>query len=160
VRSSLWAMCYHIARCDLPGTHPLTVIRGYIGRRAASRHPQVASSLLGLAPNGGYLAIRITTDAGGLLHHLFTMTPHGGAVCFCGPCPAGWLLAEVPRPGCYPTPCSMECGLSSMVPRRHRDRPTDLRQLHHTRMKEGRQPELTVLKTWQILEKSKKDIRI
>ena len=31
-------------------------------------------SLLGLAPSGGYLAARITTDAGGLLHHHFTMT--------------------------------------------------------------------------------------
>ena len=37
----------------------------------------MASSLLGLAPGGGYLAICITTDAGGLLHHLFTITyPH------------------------------------------------------------------------------------
>jgi len=37
----------------------------------------MASSLLGLAPGGGYLAIHITVDAGGLLHHLFTMTaPH------------------------------------------------------------------------------------
>jgi len=35
----------------------------------------MASSLLGLAPGGGYLAIRITADAGGLLHHLFTLAP-------------------------------------------------------------------------------------
>src|SRR5574339_967580 len=34
----------------------------------------MASSLLGLAPGGGYLAIHITVDAGGLLHHLFTIT--------------------------------------------------------------------------------------
>ena len=34
----------------------------------------MVSSLLGLAPGGGYLAARITADAGGLLHHLFTMT--------------------------------------------------------------------------------------
>jgi hypothetical protein len=34
-------------------------------------------SLLGLAPGGGYLAARIAADAGGLLHHLFTITlPH------------------------------------------------------------------------------------
>ncbi len=46
-------------------------------RRAASSHPQMESSLLGLAPGGGYLAARITADAGGLLHHLFTfaLTP-------------------------------------------------------------------------------------
>src|SRR5919108_3983680 len=37
----------------------------------------MTSSLLGLAPGGGYLAIHITADAGGLLHHLFTITlPH------------------------------------------------------------------------------------
>ena len=34
----------------------------------------MASSLLGLAPGGGYLAICITANAGGLLHHLFTIT--------------------------------------------------------------------------------------
>ena len=32
------------------------------------------SSLLGLAPGGGCLAACITADAGGLLHHLFTVT--------------------------------------------------------------------------------------
>ena len=31
-------------------------------------------SLLGLAPGGGYLAARIAANAGGLLHHLFTIT--------------------------------------------------------------------------------------
>jgi hypothetical protein len=53
-----------------------------------------ASLLLGLAPDGGYLAARVTTSAGGLLHHLFTFAAHpspplqagegqgGGAVCF------------------------------------------------------------------------------
>ena len=38
-----------------------------------------------------------------------------GAVCFCGPFPAGSCLAAIfpstndglPRPGCYPTPCSI-----------------------------------------------------
>lgn len=34
-------------------------------------------SLLGLAPGGVYTAITITRDAGGLLHHLFTLTPFG-----------------------------------------------------------------------------------
>ena len=62
----------------------------------------MASSLLGLAPGGGYLAIHITADAGGLLHHLFTITPHSLrselAVCFCGPHPAGWLLTEASPP--------------------------------------------------------------
>jgi hypothetical protein len=35
----------------------------------------VPSLLLGLAPGGGCLAARVTTCAGGLLHHLFTFTP-------------------------------------------------------------------------------------
>ncbi len=48
---------------------------------------------------------------------------------------------RLPRPGNYPTPCSMECGLSSMASTRHRDRPTDLRQGHHTRKRSERQRE-------------------
>jgi len=38
-------------------------------------------SLLGLAPGGGYLAARIAADAGGLLHHLFTITSAHGKGC-------------------------------------------------------------------------------
>ena len=97
----------------------------------------MASSLLGLAPGGGYLAIHITADAGGLLHHLFTIT--------LTPCGVSWLFVSValvrqvsssrrvPRPGCYPTPCSMECGLSSIPTTQDRDRPTDLRPYDNTR---------------------------
>jgi len=40
---------------------------------------------------------------------------------------------RVPRPGCYPTPCSMECGLSSVSTTQDRDRPTDLRRHYDTR---------------------------
>jgi hypothetical protein len=105
----------------------------------------MASSLLGLAPGGGYLAIHITADAGGLLHHLFTITPHS--------CEMSWLFVSValirqvsssrrvPRPGCYPTPCSMECGLSSTPTTQGRDRPTDLRPHYHTRKGTYRQQE-------------------
>jgi hypothetical protein len=70
-------------------------------RRAVSHRPQTISPLLGLAPGGGYLAICITADAGGLLHHLFTITLHqkgGRAVCFCGPFPAGSRLSAVSPP--------------------------------------------------------------
>ena len=48
---------------------------------------------------------------------------------------------RVPRPGCYPTPCSMECGLSSAPTTQSRDRPTDLRRRYHTRKKTRRQPQ-------------------
>ena len=70
--------------CSLPGTK---------ARRAAS------SSLLGLAPDGGCLATDVTTRAGGLLHHLFTITArtlsHAGGYLFLWPDPAGngWVAA-------------------------------------------------------------------
>lgn len=73
-QSSLWAVRHRAARCSLPGTDPTHRREGYIWRRAASHRPQTKSSLLGLAPGGGYLATRITARAGGLLHHLFTIT--------------------------------------------------------------------------------------
>src|SRR5664279_1638018 len=47
--------------------------------------------LLDLAPGGVYLAVPVTRDAGGLLHHRFTLTgtPEGGpAVCSLWHCPA------------------------------------------------------------------------
>jgi hypothetical protein len=42
--------------------------------RAAPCPPKRVLPLLGLAPGGGCLAARVTTRAGGLLHHLFTIT--------------------------------------------------------------------------------------
>lgn len=119
--------------------------------RAASSRPQTVSSLLGLAPGGGYLAARITADAGGPLHHLFTITPpvplslwerDGVRGCFFSVA----LIRQVnvsrrfPRPGCYPTPCSMECGLSSTQTTPRRDCPTSLRHFHHTPLLGIRQP--------------------
>ncbi len=48
-------------------------------------HSEECFSLFNLAPEGGYLAMNIATHAGGLLHHLFTLTCRRHAVCFCGP---------------------------------------------------------------------------
>jgi len=67
----IWAVIYlggALPRrsCSLPGAGR---------RRAVSHRPKTISPLLGLAPGGGCLAIRITANAGGLLHHLFTITP-------------------------------------------------------------------------------------
>ena len=73
-QSSLWAERRRSARCSLPGTDPTHRREGCVWRRAASHRPQTKSSLLGLAPGGGYLATHITARAGGLLHHLFTIT--------------------------------------------------------------------------------------
>jgi hypothetical protein len=76
-------------------------------------------SLLGLAPGGGCLATRITADAGGLLHHLFTITSAQGRGClFLWPC-----SGRLPRPGLSPAPCRMECGLSSTLCLHIRPRP-------------------------------------
>ena len=46
---------------------------------------EAASLLLDLAPHGGYRSGRITAAAGGLLHHLVTLTPARGAVYFLWP---------------------------------------------------------------------------
>jgi hypothetical protein len=85
--------------------------RVHIWRRAASRRPQTTSSLLGLAPSGGYLATHITARAGGPLHHLFTITcpspctlpqigggPGEGGCLFLWPFPVGSRLSAVSPP--------------------------------------------------------------
>ena len=58
----------------------------------------------------------------------------GPAVCFCGPFRQVHASRRFPRPGCYPTPCPLECGLSSTPTTQGRDRLTDLRSFHHTRI--------------------------
>ncbi len=97
-------MCDHLSR---PGLaiglkQPTRSSKG--ASRSSSRR---ISLLLGLAPDGGCLAGGIAAAAGGLLHHLFTLTeveaPRGlakaswlastPAVLFCGP------IRELPRPG-------------------------------------------------------------
>lgn len=78
------------------------------GRLPANRNGQ-PSLLLGLAPDGGYLAAVVAYCAGGLLHHLFTLTcPFRGI--------GGMSLWPYPRvapPGRYPAPHPVESGLSS-----------------------------------------------
>ena len=49
-----------------------------------SNEPSKLFSLFDLAPDGGYLAVSVTKHAGGLLHHLFSLT-FINAVCLCGP---------------------------------------------------------------------------
>ena len=53
--------------------------------------------LLGLAPGGVYMAADIPADAGALLPHPFTLTPHCDAICSLLHFPSGspaWLLAS------------------------------------------------------------------
>ena len=74
VQPSLWAARRRAARCSLPGAGSSHGWKEHVRRRAVSHRPQTISPLLGLAPDGGYLAACITANAGGLLHHLFTIT--------------------------------------------------------------------------------------
>ena len=71
---------------DLPGA-----------RRAASSH------LLGLAPNGVYLAARVTAGAGALLPHPFTLTWtfQSGRFAFCGTFHASPRLGVTQRPALW-----------------------------------------------------------
>ncbi len=70
---------------------------------------QPSSALLfGLAPGGVCRAPGVTTGAGELLPHRFTLTPHHARrFAFCGT----FLL--VTETGRYPAPCPVESGLSS-----------------------------------------------
>src|SRR5699024_12067257 len=63
-----------------------------------------------LAPGGVYRAAPVTRCAGGLLHHRFTLTARhaGRRSVFCGTFP------RVTPGGCYPPPCPVEPGRSSV----------------------------------------------
>src|SRR5664279_4655036 len=71
--------------------------------------------LLDLAPGGVYLAVPVTRDAGGLLHHRFTLTgtPEGGpAVCSLWHCPA----AHAGLPLTTTLPCGARTFLDGPTP--------------------------------------------
>jgi hypothetical protein len=80
-----------------------------LGRAALKR------ALSGLAPGGVYLASPVTREAGGLLHHRFTLTwpptcetqDHARRSVLCG------TGLRVTPSGRYPPPCSAEPGRSS-----------------------------------------------
>ena len=79
--------------------------------RVAPCPPTRILPLFGLAPDGGCLAARVTTGAGGLLHHLFTitkMTEVALAVYF-----SVALFRRVTPPGRCPASYPVEPGLSS-----------------------------------------------
>ena len=65
-------------------------------------------SLFNLAPGGVYLATDVTTDAGGLLHHPFTLTYFRRRSTLCCTC------LQVALSGRYPPPYPAESGLSSI----------------------------------------------
>ena len=63
--------------------------------------------LLDLAPGGVYLAAPVTRNAGGLLHHRFTLTGQWPAVCFLWHCPAS-------HPG-LPLTTTLPCGARTFL---------------------------------------------
>ena len=91
----------------------MTSLRPTRRRRAGSSSAQGPESPLGLAPDGVYLAADVTTGAGGLLHHRFTLTSSRLAVYFLLHVPAGhpgWALPTV-------LPCGVRTFLDTRVPR-------------------------------------------
>ena len=74
----------------------LAVYPEMVGKRAFPA-AGAASLLLDLAPHGGYRSGRIAAPAGGLLHHLFTLTPGRERFAFCGPDPSAYTLPGVTR---------------------------------------------------------------
>ena len=90
---------------------PTLCLDGHLSVRPTRDSDDASSvlSLLGLAPGRGYLAAHITVDAGGLLHRLFTMTALRRLSVSVA------LSGKLPRPGISPVPCSVECGLSSIL---------------------------------------------
>ena len=138
-RSSLWAVCRHTARCGLPGTGAFPLEGAHM---EASGLPSSADDFVpawpcsrrGLPGHAHYCARRWSFTPP-FHHHLPpAQRTEGLAVCFCGPFRQVHASRRFPRPGCYPTPCFLECGLSSTPTTQSRDRPTDLRYFHDTRI--------------------------
>jgi len=124
-----------LSSAEAPGRPSLYAV--YPGLNEASS----LSSLFDLAPGGGYQAARITADAGGLLHHLFIMTTSPpapllkgegskgeGLFVFCGP------IRQITPPRGFPGAAlyGVRTFLDPAPKARDRDRPTDLRRIHHT----------------------------
>ena len=110
--------------CSLPEAQRRRAASRKQTRRLASFTPAWPCSRWGLPGRG------ITTVAGGLLHHRFTLASVGTAQCtaptrrrYVSVARSGRLL----HPGCYPASRSTECGLSSTRPKPSRDHPTSLR---------------------------------
>ena len=103
-------LCTPIARrlnCNLPERQRYEQHRA---EKTANRSPISRSALFGLAPDGVYQADRVTSTAGALLPHRFTLTTHVWRFAFCCTFPS---LAAGRR---YRPSCPAEPGLSSSEP--------------------------------------------
>jgi len=159
-RSSLWAARHRAARCGLPGTGCLPMEAAHVETSSLPPSaddfvPAWPCSRRGLPGRTHYCARRwsFTPPFHPCLLHP-RPSPNrretgGEAVCFCGPFRQVHASQRFPRPGYSPTPCSMECGLSSTPTTQGRDRPTDLRHLHHTRFEAERQSPKALSPAWR-----------
>jgi len=93
------------------------------GRPQSLAQARYQTSPLDLAPGGVYQAAAVTCDAGGLLHHRFTLTPRPEgreAVCFLWHCPAGHPGSALPTT----LPCGVRTFLTSPIRLSATARPT------------------------------------
>ena len=106
--------CGSVRSCS--GGHPSTnAVAGALQRPTRTLGRAALKRVLsGLAPGGVYLAFPVTREAGGLLHHRFTLTRSPlskDSGCWrsvlCGTC------LRVTPSGRYPPPCPVEPGRSS-----------------------------------------------
>jgi len=98
-----------LARLRLDDHLSRSCVAAALKRPTRERDEQPHRSLSDLAPGEVYRADRVTTAAGGLLPHRFTLTagrsPWRSVLC--------GTVSRVTPGGCYPPPCSAEPGRSS-----------------------------------------------
>ena len=116
VQSSLWAIRLRIARCNLPGAK---MKASSLPPSRDDFTPAWSCSQRGLPGHTHCCACRWSLTPP--FHHDPRSQRDEGCL-FLWPC-----SGRLPRPGCYPTLCSLECGLSSTLQKQDRDCPTSLR---------------------------------
>jgi hypothetical protein len=115
---SIWTTRCRAVHATYPqaraGSPPATVA----GRLACADHRSEPAALLGLAPGGVYPAVPVARDAGGLLHHRFTLTrtPTGAGAA------GGLSLWHCPAsyPG-WELPTTSPCGARTFLDRHRRE---------------------------------------
>jgi len=126
----------------MQSTRNLALRRPKNRRRAVLRlHAIRLSFLLDLAPDGGCLAVALLR-APVVSYTTISPLPLTGFHMGRQACRRYVSVARsdrLPRPGCYPAPCSQECGLSSAQPGAATRSPGQPGQIHHTRNKFIRQ---------------------
>ncbi len=108
--------------CELPHTSCGLPEAANLAIQVTGSHLPMRLLLLDLAPCGGYLAAGITACAGGLLHHLFTLTPyHGGKMRSVSVALFRQVAPSRELPGTMP--CGVRTFLNDLQPLRSSDQP-------------------------------------